>query len=62
MRDSGIGGHKFEELCQVMRQSRKIIIVVSNSFLERPECNSEAAFAGKLIAIGVCTVCKSLKD
>ena len=47
-RDCQPGSYKFDELCEVMRQSRKIIIVISNSFLKSEECLSLAAFAGEI--------------
>ena len=46
-RDTLPGSYRFERLCEVMRQSRKIIIVMSNSFLNSSECMAEAAFAGE---------------
>ena len=46
-RDTLPGSYRFETLCEVMRQSRKIIIVMSNSFLNSSECMAEAAFAGE---------------
>lgn len=46
-RDAPPGVYHFEALCNVMRRSRKIIVVLSNSFLARAQCNAEAAFVGE---------------
>ena len=47
VRDDITGGINFDQCGEVMKQSRKIIIVLSNSFLREPECIAEATYAGK---------------
>ena len=49
MRDDITGGINFDQCGEVMKQSRKIIIVLSNSFLREPECFAEATYAGKVM-------------
>ena len=44
------GGITYDQCCETMKQSRKIILVISNSFLRERDCLSEASFAGRFDA------------
>ena len=47
-RDSEIGTEKYTELCQAVEDSRKLVIILSNSYLANPSCLNEAnLLAGK---------------
>ena len=49
-RDSHVGSPRYTEKCRAIEESRKIIILLSNSYLASPSCLSEADLvAGKLI-------------
>ena len=48
VRDDITGRINFDQCGEVMKQGRKIIIVLSNSFLRESECIAEATHAGKL--------------
>ena len=53
VRDDITGGINYDQCSEVMKQSRKIIIVLSNSFLREPECIAEATHAGKLQGVNI---------
>ena len=44
-RDSLAGSPKYTERCRAVESSRKIIILLSNSYLANPTCLSEADLA-----------------
>ena len=41
-RDSVIGSPRYTEKCRAIEESRKIIILLSNSYLANPSCLAEA--------------------
>ena len=41
-RDSAVGSRKYTEKCRAVEESRKIIILLSNSYLGNPSCLAEA--------------------
>ena len=55
-RDDLIGGITFDDCCKVMKTCRKIIIILSNSFLRNPECISEATYAGNNYILQKCAL------
>lgn len=46
VRDALIGSIGFEQCCLAIEQSRKIILVLSNSFLQNSECVMESIHVG----------------
>ncbi|XP_067936562.1 uncharacterized protein [Watersipora subatra] len=46
-RDALPGCNVYTEMIRAMEKSRKIIIVLSNSFLRRPNCKGQADLAGR---------------
>ena len=46
-RDALPGTHIFTEMITAMEKSRKIIIVLSNSYLKNPRCKGQADLAGE---------------
>ena len=54
MRHDITGGINFDQCSEVMKQSRKIITILSNSFLRESECLAEATYAGKVMT--PCTI------
>ena len=49
-RDSAVGSPKYTEKCRAIEESRKIIILLSNSYLANPSCLAEADLvAGKKV-------------
>ena len=47
-RDALPGTHVFTEMITAMEKSRKIILVLSNSYLRSPQCKGQADLAGSL--------------
>ena len=48
-RDATVGSPKYTEKCRAVEGSRKIIILLSNSYLANPSCLAEADLvAGKM--------------
>ena len=46
-RDSNVGAVHHEERVSAMKRSRKIIVVLSNSYVNSSECQGEASLAGE---------------
>lgn len=40
-RDAGVGTEKYTELCETVANSRKIIVILSNSYINNPSCLRE---------------------
>jgi len=47
-RDSEPGANTFTELCETLENSRKIIILLTNSYLSNPVCMHQAEFLAGL--------------
>lgn len=45
-RNAEIGALRYTEISQVLAKSRKVIIVLSNSYLENNQCRGDADLAG----------------
>ena len=48
-RDATVGAPHHTEMCEVLASSRKVIIVLSNSYMESSRCRGEADLAGNVL-------------